>query len=343
MRRKVVPKSVTLRHEGLVCSPRVKYPASMKLADYLHTNGLTPADLRLMLGQRNGNTIGRYLRGERIPGPYTLQRIITFTKGGVQLEDFLDESPPECATRITLPDGRFRLVFPWTGRDADLEASFEVATEDADGEEDPPLPIRKAMAALGARVKGRPNVTFFLDGGPSDAIRRPICLSELGHWSPAHGGCIRGARGRLLVRGLSGQSRWHSSSPFPYAGQPILLVVSVVSLRRVDLLHRVEQPTQPPVGDRPDGDAGRLTAQLRNQRHQGCVAHRSLYSPRHESPRLHSRHRRRRQATAPGIETGRPWRSPPSAARPSRWDWAAQTDGSATRRCSTLTVHPRAC
>jgi hypothetical protein len=151
----------------------------MKLADYLHKNGLTPADLRRMLGHRNGNTIGRYLRGERIPEPYTLQRIITFTKGGVQLEDFLDESPPECATRITLPDGKPRLVFPWTGRDADLDASFLAANEDVDGDEDPPLPVRKAMAVLGARVNRRPDGTFFLDGRPSDARQVVMAANRL--------------------------------------------------------------------------------------------------------------------------------------------------------------------
>lgn len=126
--------------------------------------GLTPATLQRRLGLRSRATVTRYLTGDRAPAPRVLERLIALTGGLVTHEDFIDASPPRCAEVIDGPDGEPVLVFPWTpGREALTARMF--APDEADEEFLPP--VRRALAALGDRVRPRPprhSGLFTLDG-----------------------------------------------------------------------------------------------------------------------------------------------------------------------------------
>ena len=82
----------------------------MKLADYMYKHGITPAQLRRMLGVRSRATISRYLSGDRIPSHKIRLKIQRLTNGQVTLEDLLDTSPPKCAIVVEMPGGT--LSFP---------------------------------------------------------------------------------------------------------------------------------------------------------------------------------------------------------------------------------------
>ncbi len=137
----------------------------MKLADYLHRHRLTPSTLRRDLGVRSRATVLRYLTGERIPEPRILQKIIDITQGHVQLTDFLSDDLPECAVRVVLTCGSTRLVFPWTNRNAELDASLFADEEDDDS---PSLALQKAVAILGSRVQRRSSGMYVVDGRMTD-------------------------------------------------------------------------------------------------------------------------------------------------------------------------------
>lgn len=99
-----------------------------------------------------------------------MQKIIEITGGAVQLADFLDPKPPECATVVTLPNGKTRLVFPWS-RDDDLERSMAVLrTEPKEWEQFTP-PIRQALADLGPNARILPDGLFEVRRVKMDAGR----------------------------------------------------------------------------------------------------------------------------------------------------------------------------
>ncbi|MFN0012136.1 MAG: hypothetical protein ACKVS8_10900 [Phycisphaerales bacterium] len=135
---------------------------------------MTTAELRRRLGLRCRTTITRYLNGSRIPNPFTLQKIVEITNGQVQLRDFLSPGNPQCAKVEVLPSGRLRLVFPWT---------YPVDDEpDDDGPEsandnDPSLPVQKAAAILGDRVRQGGPKQWELDGRPAD-LRRIVSAAN---------------------------------------------------------------------------------------------------------------------------------------------------------------------
>lgn len=151
----------------------------MKLADHLYyTTRLTPTRFRQMLGGTRITRSGmhRYLRNERIPRPDIMVAITRVTGGAVQLEDFLDPSPPKCARFVIREDGTQRMVLPWSpdwedaeDLDADpTEPGFEHA-QDAD--ELPP--VDRALRTLGSRARLTPRGHYLLDGRVTD-IRRLI-------------------------------------------------------------------------------------------------------------------------------------------------------------------------
>ncbi|MCC6970565.1 MAG: hypothetical protein IT434_10120 [Phycisphaerales bacterium] len=142
----------------------------MKLADYLHTARITPAKLRRDLGIRGRSTVTRWLTGERIPSHQMIHRLTLYTKGAVQLVDYLDRRTlPRCATVVTLPEGRRKIVLPWSNRDAELDACL-AALEDEEREADAHSPpIQRALATLGPRAKPDREGLFIVDGRPIDA------------------------------------------------------------------------------------------------------------------------------------------------------------------------------
>ncbi len=120
----------------------------MKLADFLYEHQLKPAQFARMLGVRSRETVHRYLRGERIPEPKILQRIIEITEGQVQLSDFLDRTPPRC--------WRYRdQSYPWS-RDTETPAPLTPV-------------LNRAIDTLGKRARWLGDSRFELDGRPSDA------------------------------------------------------------------------------------------------------------------------------------------------------------------------------
>jgi transcriptional regulator with XRE-family HTH domain len=145
----------------------------MKLADFLFQTGMTTTQLRRALGLASRSTITRYLHGERVPTPQILQQIIELTGGRVQLRDFLSPGNPECATIITLPNGRRRLVFPWASRESELAAANDVEIARAIEQDNLSEPLQRAVKALAGRAQRLPNGAWSLDGRPSD-IRRVV-------------------------------------------------------------------------------------------------------------------------------------------------------------------------
>lgn len=136
----------------------------MKLADWLVESRRTPSVLRRSLGIQR-STMQRYLTGTRIPSPATLQRIIEISDGHVQLVDFLDPAPPECAL-VVQADGRERWVLPWSPDYLDHKAAID--TTDDDGIS---TPLQRAFAVLGRRASLTKRGVFLLDGVIADARR----------------------------------------------------------------------------------------------------------------------------------------------------------------------------
>jgi hypothetical protein len=156
----------------------------MKLADYLFQSGMTTSQLRRALGLASRSAVTRYLHGERVPNPTTMQKIIELTGGRVQLRDFLAPGNPECATIITLPDGRRRLVFPWSSKESDLAAANDVEMARAIEQDNLSEPLQRAVKALAGRAQRQPSGSWRLDGRPCD-VRRVVLeanrrLRELG-------------------------------------------------------------------------------------------------------------------------------------------------------------------
>jgi len=145
----------------------------MKLADYLYEYNLSPARLRKRLGIRCRSTVWRYLNNERIPKPVTLQKIITLTDGRVQLKDFLDTTPPDCARLVRRPEGSERLALPWSvqpdGGDERPEDHVEPRISN---------PVKRAIAVLEGRAWFTPKGVFLLDGKNTD-LRRMMRAANL--------------------------------------------------------------------------------------------------------------------------------------------------------------------
>lgn len=144
----------------------------MKLADYLFRHGLIPQDLQKELGLTR-STVHRYLIGERIPRPTTMVRVTEFTSGQVQLVDFLDERPPECAAVRVLPNGRVRIILPWTNRDSQLEVAHALMMRESPEDRQPTWHEQRALHVLGPHAKRGENWTYTLNGKPTD-LRRLI-------------------------------------------------------------------------------------------------------------------------------------------------------------------------
>jgi glutamine synthetase len=64
----------------------------MKLSDYIRTNELTAAELARRLGVSRQN-VSRWARGDVIPRPDEMKRIIEATAGAVTPNDFFDTAP----------------------------------------------------------------------------------------------------------------------------------------------------------------------------------------------------------------------------------------------------------
>ncbi len=124
----------------------------MKLADYLYRNHITPADFMRTLDLSSRETVRRYLRGERIPSPVILQRIIEITGGQVQLRDFLDKQPPKCA---------------WFGRGQKMHLPWSRELTANDDGLSPAISL--ALETLGTRTQYLGGSRFELEGRPADA------------------------------------------------------------------------------------------------------------------------------------------------------------------------------
>ena len=156
-----------MRQAALRCAISTR----MKLADYLFQTGMTTTQLRRALGLASRSAITRYLHGERVPNPETLQKIIELTAGRVQLRDFLSPGNPECATVIVLNDGRKKLVFPWSTREDDLEAANDVEQRRAVEQDNLSPPMQQVLATVGHRAWRTARGKWLLDGRPSDLRR----------------------------------------------------------------------------------------------------------------------------------------------------------------------------
>lgn len=143
----------------------------MKLADFLFQSGMTTTELRKLLGVSRRTTISRYLHGERVPLPHIMQKIIEITGGRVQLKDFVTGGNPECASIITLPDGRKKLVFPWSTNKADLAAAIATEKKRAPEQDNLSEPLREALKEVSDIVRRRPDGTWLLEGRPADLRR----------------------------------------------------------------------------------------------------------------------------------------------------------------------------
>lgn len=74
----------------------------MKLRDFLSDRSLSEAELGRLLGVGQA-TVNRYIRGERIPRPEVMRRIVEVTEGKVGPADFYD-FPPVAAPSGTQPE-----------------------------------------------------------------------------------------------------------------------------------------------------------------------------------------------------------------------------------------------
>lgn len=143
----------------------------MKLADWLHVRGLTPEQLRSMLGVAKRSTVNRYLSHQRVPQPKTLMKIIELTEGAVTLADFMDAEPPDCAAVILDEDDNEKWVFPWSRGDEHHEAALAAVRAEPDAGSRLSNPLALALRTLDGRARMTPRGRFLLDGRPSDARR----------------------------------------------------------------------------------------------------------------------------------------------------------------------------
>ena len=81
----------------LTCPVLLHHSGVMKLAAFIEEVGLSPAEFARSIGVNERESIRRYLRGERIPTPRVMRRIIAATEGRVSPTDFfqtgLDNTP----------------------------------------------------------------------------------------------------------------------------------------------------------------------------------------------------------------------------------------------------------
>lgn len=130
---------------------------------------MTTTQLRRVLGVTSRSTITRYLHGERTPSLAMMMKIARLTQGRVQPHDFAAPGNPKCATIITLPSGKQKLVFPWNTKASDLAAAEAIEKQRLANDTDSPV-LATAIRELEHRVKRRSDL-LWLDGRPSDAKR----------------------------------------------------------------------------------------------------------------------------------------------------------------------------
>ena len=174
----------------------VRYDRGMKLADYMYQTGMTPGQLRAMLGVKSRSTVLRYISGERVPNGTIMAKIKELSGGRVTLRDFYDESPPKCIRILIDRHGEEHKVYPWTN----IERRHQFPANDnhppdssgsMDGLGDvvlpptdwsrplsveladpwPSQPLKMAIDELGSRVKPSKRRDFLLDGRLVDARR----------------------------------------------------------------------------------------------------------------------------------------------------------------------------
>ena len=141
----------------------------MKLVDWMHANRVTPGDLTGLLGLKSRMTVKRYLDGDRVPHSRVLQKLTALTGGRVRWEDFQDKSPPKCAALLPTPDGGTRLVFPWSGDGAAVEAAMRAMLAGPPEHSLPLPPLVRAFEVLGDRVALAARGYYLLDGRRTDA------------------------------------------------------------------------------------------------------------------------------------------------------------------------------
>jgi len=64
----------------------------MRLAQWLKDQDVSVPAFQERIGVRSRNTVYRYLRGEQVPEPKVMRRIIAATAGAVTANDFYDEA-----------------------------------------------------------------------------------------------------------------------------------------------------------------------------------------------------------------------------------------------------------
>jgi len=151
----------------------------MKLADWMHENRVTPADLRGLLGLKSRMTVKRYLEGDRVPDGRVLRKLTDLTGGRVRREDFLDKRPPKCAAVVPTRDGGTRLVFPWSCSDAAVEKALRRMLTEPPEHKRPLPPLVRAFETLGGRVALASRGYYLLDGRRTDARRVVAAANRL--------------------------------------------------------------------------------------------------------------------------------------------------------------------
>jgi len=170
---------------------------TMKLADYLALNNLTPADFARSIGLKSRMSVHRYLSGTRIPTRRIMARILEVTSGQVTKADFIDiDSLPDCVQSgasevsghveghgrpavIQTSEGKKTVVYPWS-RFSEIDRikvdkSFErMMNGPKEGDELSPA-LAAAITVLGKQVKAKPDGSFIYRGqviDPKDMVRK---------------------------------------------------------------------------------------------------------------------------------------------------------------------------
>ncbi|HZW06948.1 MAG TPA: hypothetical protein VFF65_07470 [Phycisphaerales bacterium] len=149
----------------------------MKLADWMHKNGHTPATMRRLLGVKSRNTVRRWINGARAPEPPMIRRIEELTRGEVTAADFEDEKPAECAELIHLPGGRSMWIYPWELRDDRLDACIRSVRSVPREEDEYSPPVQQALKVLGGRAVPAKGGLFLVDGRQTD-LRRVVAMAN---------------------------------------------------------------------------------------------------------------------------------------------------------------------
>jgi len=137
----------------------------MKLADWLYDYCMTPQVLRKRLRVTHRSTVHKWIYGDRVPRPEYILKIEALSGGQVTLADFLDPTPPKCATVVTLANGKTKWVLPWSRTtEEELESIHE---PEIDHDEVSP-PLRRALATLGHRALELSYGIYRVDGRPTD-------------------------------------------------------------------------------------------------------------------------------------------------------------------------------